>query len=60
MEPVLEVEEGPELVSSVFEKQDLDYRQLELATAKLRVHVPIISDESPFTCARLWLKKPPD
>ena len=59
MEPILEVEEGPELVSSLFDKQVLDYRQWELAAAELRVHVPIINDESPFICARLWHKKPP-
>ena len=44
MEPSLEVEEGPELVSSLFDKQVLDYRQWELAAAKLRVHVPVIND----------------
>ena len=59
MEPILEVEEGPELVSSLFDKQVFDYRQWELATAELRVHIPIINDESPFVCARFWHKKPP-
>ena len=58
MEPILEVEEGPELVSSLFDKQVLDYQQSELAPAKLRVHVPIINDESPFISARHWHKKP--
>ena len=48
MEPILEVEEGPELVPSLFDKQVLGYR-----------HVPIINDKSPFICARLWHKKPP-
>ena len=59
MEPILEVEEGPELVSSLFDKQVLDYRPRELAAVELRVHVPIINDESPLICARLWHKKPP-
>ena len=53
MEPILKVEEGPELVSSLFDKQILDNRQRELAVAELRVHVPIINDESPFFGARL-------
>ena len=59
VEPILEVEEGPGLLSSLFDKQVLDYRQRELAAAELRVHVPIINDESPSFCARLWHKKPP-
>ena len=59
MEPILEVEEGLELLSSLFDKQVLDCRPRELAAAELRVHVPIINDESPFICARLWHKKPP-
>ena len=59
MEPILEVEEGPELVSSLFDKQVLDYRQWERATAELLVHIPIINDESPFVCARFRHKKPP-
>ena len=59
MEPILNVEEGPELVSCLLDKQVLDYRQLELAVAELRVHVPIINDKSPFRCARFWHKKPP-
>ena len=29
MEPILEVEKGPELVSRLFDKQVLDYRQRE-------------------------------
>ena len=58
MEPILEVEEGPELVSSLLDKQVLDYRQRESAAAELRVHVPIINDKLPFICARLWHKKP--
>ena len=58
MEPILEVEEGPELVSSLFDKQVFHYRQWELATAELCVHIPIINDESPFVCARFWHKKP--
>ena len=44
MKPILEVEEGSELVSSLFDKQVIDYRQWELAAAKLRVHVPVIND----------------
>ena len=44
MEPILEVEGGPELVSSLFDKQVLEYRQRKLAAAKLRVHVPVIND----------------
>ena len=44
MEPILEVEEGPELLSSLFDKQVLHYRQWELAAAKLRVHLPVIND----------------
>ena len=59
MEPILEVEEGAELVSGLFDKQVLDYRQRELATAELRVHVPIINDKSAYICAMLWHKKPP-
>ena len=59
MEPILKVEEGPELVSSLLDKQVLDYRQRELAAAELRVHVPIINDKSLFTCASFWHKKPP-
>ena len=59
MQPTLEVQEGSELVSSLFDKQVLNYRQWELATAELRVYVPIINDRSPFICARLWHKKPP-
>ena len=59
MEPILAVDEDPELVSSLFDKQVLDYRQPEFATAELRLHVPIINDESPFLCARLWHKKSP-
>ena len=59
MEPILEVEEGPELVSSLLDKQVLDDRQRELTAAELRVHVPINNDESQSTCARLWHKKPP-
>ena len=31
---------------------------MEIATAELRVHIPIINDESPFVCAGLWHKKP--
>ena len=58
MAPILEVQEGPELVSSVSDKQVTDYRQWELATAELRVHVLIINDKSPFICAWLWHKKP--
>ena len=58
MEPILEVEEGPELVPSLFDKQLLDYRQRELAAADLRVHLPMINDESRFLCARFWHKKP--
>ena len=57
-EPILEVEEGAELVSRLLDKQVLDHRQWELAAAELRVHVPIINDESPFICARLWHMKP--
>ena len=48
MEPILKVEEGPELVSSLLDKQVLDYRQRKPAAAELRVHVPIINDKSPF------------
>ena len=48
MEPILEVEEGAELVSSLFDNQVFDYRQWEITTAELRVHIPIIKDESPF------------
>ena len=59
MEPIPEVEEGPELVSSLFDKQVLDYRQRELAAAELHVHVPIINYKSLFIRARLWHKKPP-
>ena len=59
MQPTLHVEEGSELVSSLFDKQVLDYRQWELATAELRVHVPIINDQSPFICAWLWHNKSP-
>ena len=36
MEPILEVEESPELVSGLFDKQVLDYRQPELQAAELR------------------------
>ena len=43
MEPILEAEEGPKLVTSLFDEQVLDYRQRELAAAKLRVHVPMTS-----------------
>ena len=44
MEPILQVEEGPDLVSSLFDKQVLGYWQQQLAVAKLRVHVPIPND----------------
>ena len=44
MEPILDIEEGLELVSSLFEEQVLDYRQQELTAAKFRVHLPIIND----------------
>ena len=45
--------------SNLVDKQVFDYRQWEVATAELRVHVPMINDKSPFICARLWHKKPP-
>ena len=46
------------MVSSLFDKQFLDYRQRGLGAAELCADVPIINDESPFLCARLGHKKP--
>ena len=57
VEPILKVEEGPALVSSLLGKQVLNYRKREFAAAELRVQVPIINDKSPFLSARVWHKK---